>query len=240
MTTDLAGRELLIRMDRVSVRFGQKLALDAVSLQIFRGELITVIGPNGAGKSTLLKTLLGTEKNHSGQIWRKDNISIGYVPQKLNINPQLPMSVKRFLSGLDNNQAMLERVGALDCFHTPIQDLSGGEFQRVLLARALLRRPDLIVLDEPVQGVDFHGQSALYKLMTDLHHSEGFAVLMVSHDLHVVMASVNRVICLNTHICCTGAPQQISERPEYQRLFGEQLGLYSHHVAKAHHAKDSR
>ncbi|WP_343559903.1 metal ABC transporter ATP-binding protein [Kiloniella sp. b19] len=241
--TEMLG-EILVSMNDVSVRFDGQLTLDRISLKLHKGEVITLIGPNGAGKSTLLKTLLGTQRNHSGQVWRRDELSIGYVPQKLNIDPGFPMTVERFLSvpqrhPLKNRKAMLERVGALHCLQRPVQALSGGEFQRVLLARALLRKPDLMVLDEPVQGVDFHGQTALYNLITDLHEEYGFGVLMVSHDLHVVMASTNKVVCLNKHICCTGAPRQVSDDPEYRALFGGQmqdgLAVYHHRHNHSHH-----
>ncbi|WP_082114214.1 ATP-binding cassette domain-containing protein [Kiloniella litopenaei] len=229
--------EPLIQAENLTINFGGKTAIHNVSLTVHKNEIVTLIGPNGAGKSTLLRALLQALKPTSGEVWRKHGLVIGYVPQKLNIDPIMPMTVERFLSipdkrPLSEREAALRDVGALHTLKQAVQSLSGGEFQRVLLARAILRKPDILVLDEPVQGVDFQGQTELYKLISRLKEQSGFGILMVSHDLHIVMAETDRVICINGHICCSGAPTQVSDSPEYLALFGRQtkpgLAVYHH------------
>src|SRR5690606_1691590 len=205
-------------------------------LDIHRREILTIIGPNGAGKSCLLKLILGLYKSSRGELKRASGLTIGYMPQKLSIDPSLPLSVDRFLrlsNPQDGNaiEQALARVGARSLRNAPVQRLSGGEFQRVLLARALLRHPDLLVLDEPAQGVDVNGQIELYQLITRLRDRYGCGVLMVSHDLHLVMATTNTVVCLNRHVCCSGRPEQVSADPAFIALFGEQastLAVYNH------------
>ena len=229
--------EPLIQAENLSIRFGGHTAIQGVNITVHRNEIVTLIGPNGAGKSTLLRALLQAIKPSEGEIWRRHGLVIGYVPQKLNIDPIMPMTVKRFLSipqnrPLNDRKEALKDVGALHTLDHSVQSLSGGEFQRVLLARAILRKPDLLVLDEPVQGVDFRGQTELYKLISRLKEQSGFGILMVSHDLHIVMAETDRVICLNGHVCCSGPPTQVSDSPEYLALFGGQtkpgLAVYHH------------
>ncbi|KKJ75714.1 zinc ABC transporter ATP-binding protein [Kiloniella litopenaei] len=226
-----------MQAENLTINFGGKTAIHNVSLTVHKNEIVTLIGPNGAGKSTLLRALLQALKPTSGEVWRKHGLVIGYVPQKLNIDPIMPMTVERFLSipdkrPLSEREAALRDVGALHTLKQAVQSLSGGEFQRVLLARAILRKPDILVLDEPVQGVDFQGQTELYKLISRLKEQSGFGILMVSHDLHIVMAETDRVICINGHICCSGAPTQVSDSPEYLALFGRQtkpgLAVYHH------------
>ena len=211
--------------------------LEAVDLDLFANSIVTLIGPNGAGKSTLLKVVLGLQAPESGAVRRKQGLVVGYVPQRLKIDPIFPLTVRRFLSlpkkrREDEILTMLEEVGAAYIIDQPVQDLSGGEAQRMLLARALLRRPDLLILDEPLQGVDFSGQISLFKLIERLRHDRGCGIIMVSHDLHIVMAGTDRVICLNRHICCSGQPESVSQHPEYLALFGPQaatgLAVYSH------------
>ena len=205
---------------------------------------MTVIGPNGAGKTTLLRVLLGLIPANSGSIFKKPKLRIGYLPQKVSVDPILPLSVSRIMNLTGNFSSLqienaLEETGVDSLKNKPVFQLSGGEFQRVMLARALLRSPELLVLDEPVQGVDYMGESELYNLIGKLRKSHGCGVLMVSHDLHVVMASTDRVLCLNQHICCEGQPEDVSRHPEYLRLFGldsgSALAIYSHHHDHTHH-----
>ncbi|CAH0525117.1 zinc ABC transporter ATP-binding protein ZnuC [Vibrio hippocampi] len=227
----------LISLDNVTVEFSKRKVLDKVSLTITKGEIITLIGPNGAGKSTLVKVILGLQKQSQGQITRSKGLRIGYVPQKLKLNETLPLNVEHFLSLAGNYSAQerldaLKLVGAEHLMKSNMHQLSGGETQRVLIARALLRRPDLLVLDEPAQGVDVQGQIDLYDLIDTLRHRFGCAVFMVSHDLHLVMAKTNDVICLHHHICCQGSPQIITKHPSYIALFGnatqQTLAFYQH------------
>ncbi len=220
-----AGGELL-RLENVGVRApsGRRILRD-VSFSVRRGEIITIIGPNGGGKTTTVRAALGIVQPTSGAVWRKPGLRIGYTPQKLRPDAILPFTVRRFLAlGIDAPEkhalAALERTGALALADQPLSSLSSGELQRVLIARAMLRRPDLLVLDEPVQGVDFAGEAQLYDLIRSLRDETGCAVLMVSHDLHFVMAGTDKVVCINVHVCCAGTPQAVSEHPEYAGLFG--------------------
>ena len=218
--------------------------LNAVSLKLHRNEIVTLIGPNGAGKTSLVRILLGLVKATSGEIYTRPGARIGYVPQKLHIDPVLPLRVRDFLMTAGRfEQSQLERaldeVGMGHLLGTAVQALSGGEFQRVLLARALLHQPDLLVLDEPAQGVDIIGQQSLYQTIKHIRERHACGVLMVSHDLHLVMAAADQVICLNKHICCTGHPDDVSAHPEYLKIFGqamEGLAPYSHHHDHSHDA----
>lgn len=227
----------LITAQNMSVAYSDTPALSHVSFAIEPGEIVTVIGPNGSGKSTLIKALLGVLSPSTGVINRKQGLRIGYVPQKLSLDSTMPLTVKRFLSLPKRQSAaditrMLARVGIFGVEQQQMATLSGGQFQRVLLARALLVRPDVLILDEATQGLDQTGVAAFYKLIEDIRQEMGCAVLMVSHDLHVVMSATDRVICLNGHICCEGAPTVVSETPEYRALFGVGTGgtlaLYQH------------
>lgn len=227
----------LIAAEKIAVRFGGATVLDGVSLSIERGEIVTVIGPNGSGKSTLMRALLGIVPVTEGRIIHQPGLRIGYVPQKLAIDRGLPMPVRRFLSlprrhSVAETAAALTRVGMTGMEARSMSDLSGGQFQRVLLARALLMQPDILILDEPTQGLDQPGEAAFYRLIDEVRRDSGCAVLMVSHDLHVVMAASDRVICLNGHVCCEGAPHVVSNAPEYRALFGlgtqGALALYQH------------
>ena len=229
--------EALVAARGIDVAFGRSKVLARVDLTVRRGEIVTLIGPNGSGKTTLVRAVLGLLKPQAGEIRRRHGLSIGYVPQRLSIDPALPLTVRRFLC-LPRPQPdaalrqVLDEVGAGYLIEQPIQGLSGGELQRMLLARALLRDPDLLVLDEPLQGVDFNGQLALFELIGAVRQRRDCGVLMVSHDLHLVMAGTDRVICLNHHVCCTGAPEAVSRHPEYLALFGpraaEGLAVYTH------------
>tara|TARA_B110000046_G_scaffold183792_1_gene220705 strand:- start:6866 stop:7630 length:765 start_codon:yes stop_codon:yes gene_type:complete len=227
----------LMTLDSVNKAFSGQHVLQNISLQLNHGEITTLIGPNGAGKSTLVRIVLGLLKPDSGSVLSDANLKIGYMPQKLHIDPTLPISTCRFLQLANASHqachAALESVGIAHLAATPIQKLSGGEMQRALLARAILRKPNLLVLDEPVQGVDVNGQNALYKMIGDLSKTLNCAVLMVSHDLHIVMSATDQVVCLNHHICCQGRPEQVTKDPAYLTIFG-QTALYAHHHDHQH------
>lgn len=228
----------LVSLADVSVRFGGHDALSRVSLAVRPGRIVTVVGPNGAGKSTLVRVALGLQSVDSGTVTRRPGLVVGYVPQKLAVPPTLPLSVRRFLAMAGRGlapaalAAALDRVGAGALSARQVGALSGGELQRVMLARALLRRPDLLVLDEPVGGVDMTGQAEIYDLIATVARAEGRGVLLVSHDLHVVMAATDEVVCLNGHVCCAGHPAQVARHPEYLALFGPRvaasLAVYTH------------
>lgn len=233
----------LIAAEGVTVGYAGGPALRDLTMSIKRGEIVTVIGPNGSGKSTLIKTLLGVLTPSKGRVVTAPGLTIGYVPQELAIDASLPISVRRFLSlpkrrSDDEIRAMLIRVGVPDVENAQLASLSGGQFQRVLLARALLSRPDILILDEPTQGLDQPGVAAFYRLIEEVRQEMGCAILLVSHDLHVVMSATDRVICLNGHICCEGAPDAVMDAPEYRALFGAGTGgalaLYQHHHDHSH------
>ena len=232
----------LIQLEDVGVAFSGQPVLQQVQLALRAGEIVTLIGPNGAGKTTLVRTVLGLLKPDSGTVRRKPRLRIGYMPQKLHVDATLPLSVLRFLRlvpGVDRAAALaaLAEVGAEQVIDSPLQSISGGELQRVLLARALLREPELLVLDEPVQGVDVAGQAELYRLITQLRDRHGCGVLMVSHDLHLVMSATDQVVCLNRHVCCSGHPEQVSNDPAFVELFGQDaksLAIYHHHHDHSH------
>lgn len=243
MQAEMAEREPLISVSDLTVRFGEAAILDSVSLSVRPGEIVIVIGPNGAGKTTLLRAILGLTEPDSGQVSRRSRLRIGYMPQSIAIDDTLPLTVRRFLElggrvAKGRRREVLENVGVSQLLDQPLQRISGGEMQRVLLARALLRDPELLVLDEPAQGLDVAGQADLYELIGQLRGQLGCGILMVSHDLHLVMAAADSVVCLNHHVCCTGAPRDVREHPEYLALFPEtqiaSLGIYTHHHDHAH------
>jgi zinc transport system ATP-binding protein len=224
------------------VRAGRVILSD-IDLDIHAGEILTLIGPNGAGKTTLVRALLGLERPDAGSVTRRPGLKIGYVPQRFEIDRALPMTVERFLALGDGNRkdritAVLAEVGAARVANQQLGELSGGELQRVVLARALLNDPDLLVLDEPVRGVDYVGEADLYALIGRLRDTRGLGVLLISHDLHVVMAQSDRVICLNRHVCCSGVPETVAQHPEYTRLFGPEqartFAVYQHHHDHRH------
>ena len=216
------------------------LALDQVSLQVDAGDFITIIGPNGAGKSVLLKCILGLLRPDSGAVVRRPGLRVGYIPQKMAVERSIPINVQQFLrlARKAPPAALVARTGVADILQTPLRALSGGEIQRVLLTRALAAEPELLVLDEPAQNLDISGQSRLYQLLEEIHRERGIGILMVSHDLHLVMASSRKVICLFHHICCSGEPQAVSQDPKFLSLFGDDfhrlMAVYSHQHGHDH------
>lgn len=232
----------LVTLQNVSVAFGQRRVLSDISLTLKPGKILTLLGPNGAGKSTLVRVVLGLVAPTDGVIKREGKLRIGYVPQKLHLDATMPLTVSRFLRLRPQTRKQdilpaLKRVQAGHLIDAPMQKLSGGETQRVLLARALLNQPQLLVLDEPTQGVDVNGQVALYDLINQLRQELNCSVLMVSHDLHLVMSTTDQVVCLNRHVCCSGHPEQVSGDPAFVELFGknaQSLAIYHHHHDHAH------
>lgn len=237
MSTPLiAARGIGIRLD------GRDILTD-VNVEIHPGEIVTIVGPNGSGKSTLLKALIGAVRLSAGHIERAEGLRIGYVPQKLAIDASLPMTVGRFLSlprrvSAAAIAAALDKAGVPDLAQRQMKDLSGGQFQRVLLARALMDNPQVLLLDEPTQGLDQPGSAAFYRRIEEVRTELGCAVVMVSHDLHVVMAASDRVLCINGHVCCEGTPEIVAGAPEYRALFGSgtkgALALYRHEHSHDH------
>jgi zinc transport system ATP-binding protein len=232
-----SGAGPLVSLSNVGVRRNGRWLVRGVDFSVSRGEIVTLIGPNGSGKSTTVKTAIGVMKADEGKVVRAAGLKVGYVPQKLAIDWTLPLTVRRLmtltgpLSAADMNEA-LDAVGLSHMVDAEVQHLSGGEFQRALMARAIARKPDLLVLDEPVQGVDFSGEIAIYDLIKTIRNTTGCGILLISHDLHVVMAATDTVICLNGHVCCRGTPQAVTQSAEYVRLFGsraaQSLAVYSH------------
>ncbi|WP_299980303.1 zinc ABC transporter ATP-binding protein ZnuC [uncultured Pseudoteredinibacter sp.] len=228
---------LLLEASGLSIYKQGRTLVDNASLRLEAGKVVSLIGPNGAGKTTLVRALMGLVEINEGYISASKGLQIGYMPQKLNLDASLPISVKGFLSLNQNSNREhflhCAQISDVDCiFSRPMQSLSGGELQRVLLCRALLKKPQLLILDEPAQGLDVNGQAELYQLIAQLRDELNCGVLMVSHDLHFVMAATDEVICLNQHICCHGHPEKVSAHPEYLKLFGHNqasnVALYTH------------
>jgi zinc transport system ATP-binding protein len=233
----------LLRTADISLHHEQRNILDQVTLEIRAGEIVTVIGPNGAGKTTLLRIALGLLKPSAGTVWRRPGLKIGYMPQRLQVDWTFPLQVRRFVSMANPHlpsgewQQIIGEVGIEPLLDRPLAGLSGGELQRVLLGRALLRHPELLVLDEPAQGLDVHGQVEFFRLMADIRQRYGCAILLVSHDLHLVMAATDRVVCLNRHICCSGSPGAVTRDPAFLQLFGplaDDLAIYTHDKKHRH------
>ena len=230
--------EPLLIAENIGLTIRDNPILHNVNLRVAAGEIVALIGPNGAGKSTLVRVLLGLLRPDSGRVWSRPGLRVGYMPQRLALDNTLPLSVQRFVTlGTPavraRVQAVLAEVGAAHVLDSPVQAVSGGELQRVMLARALLREPDLLVLDEPIQGVDLNGQYELYDLISSLRRTHGCGMLMVSHELHLVMATTDHVLCLNRHVCCSGHPDHVARDPAYLDLFGidgaRRLAVYHHH-----------
>ena len=222
-------KEYLLKAESICKKFGERVIVDKVNISIKAGEIITIIGPNGGGKSTLAKILVGILKPDSGKLKYAKKIKIGYMPQKIKINPAIPVNVSYFLKLQSSKDIMniSAETGITHLLNSSIHDLSGGEMQRVMLARALLINPDLLILDEPEQNVDITGQDDIRKILIELNKKHNIAILTISHDLHLVMRSSNHVICLNHHICCEGVPETLSKDQAY-------LALYSHHHEHKH------
>ena len=237
--------KVLVEVAGVELKLGGNPILTGVDLTVSDGEIVALIGPNGSGKTTLVGVVLGLLKPDRGRVYMRAGTRVGYVPQRVVVDRALPLAVGRFLllgtrATSARLRAVLEEVGALHVVDHPIQWVSGGEMQRALLARALLREPDLLVLDEPIQGVDVTAQGELFDLITRIRDRRGCGVLMVSHDLHLVMASTDTVVCLNHHVCCTGIPEVVSRHPAYLALFGplaeKGLAVYAHQHDHRHGA----
>ncbi len=243
VTPLMVPKKGLVSANRISLKLGARTVIDDVSLTVHAGEIVTVIGPNGAGKTTLGRLMLGLAKPDHGTIERAPNVRVGYVPQRFAIDGAIPLNVARFMTlGHKASEAQvagaLEETGAAHLMQSSISTLSGGEFQRVLLARALMAAPDFLVLDEPVQAVDYAGEAQLYDLIAAIRNRRGCGMLLISHDLHMVMKASDKVICLNRHICCQGGPQAVANDPAYLKLFGlsglDALGIYRHRHDHAH------
>ena len=230
------NKKILLKVENVSFSQNNKWLVRGVSLEVKQGEIVTLIGPNGSGKSTTAKIALGIFKNTEGKVNKFTN-KISYVPQKISIDWTLPIRVIDFMSLIeepsdDQINIALNLTSVEHLRNKNLSDLSGGEFQRVLIARAIAKQPDLLVLDEPVQGVDFKGEIALYELIKKISEELNCGILLISHDLHVVMSATDFVVCLNGHVCCSGTPQVVAKNNEYQELFGDRassiLSLYEH------------
>lgn len=237
----------LIQLENVSLRRSDKSILSNVTLDVVPDQFMTIIGPNGSGKTTLIRIILGLLTPTQGVVKRQKNLKIGYVPQKISIDYALPLQVKDFLSLFASESCVhdvLESVGASHLLKCSVHHLSGGEFQRMMLAQALIKKPDLLVLDEPLQGVDVVGQESLYALIAETQKKYRCTVVLVSHDLHFVHTASDRVICLNGHICCAGKPQEVRASPEYLALFkgkwATNLAIYQHHHDHAHEHEHKR
>ena len=228
---------MLINVKNLCVGYGNKKVLQNVNISLRKNEIVTIVGPNGSGKTTLIKAIIGSAPITSGEVFISPNLKIGYVPQVLNIDRSLPLTVERFLrlenkrdnKGYFNSQKVL---GSDELLFKQISALSAGQLQRVLLARALVNKPEILLLDEATRGLDQPGSAAFYREIEEIRNTTGCAILMISHDLHVVMSASNRVICLNGHICCQGEPQSVASSPEYKSMFGSNvdgtLALYQH------------
>ena len=235
-------KKILVQLENVGVFQNNKWLVEDVSLKVEKGKIVTLIGPNGSGKTTTAKIALGIHKNIKGKV-KKFTDKIGYVPQKISIDWTLPIRVTDFMQlthDLKENEIenALSLTGVKHLKNNDLRNLSGGEFQRVLIARAISKKPDLLVLDEPVQGVDFNGEIALYELIKTISDKINCGILLISHDLHVVMTATDYVVCLNGHVCCSGSPSSVAKNKEYQKLFGDRastiLSVYEHRHDHTH------
>lgn len=227
---------MLIEISKLEVKYGSKKVLQNINLSLNASEIVTIVGPNGSGKTTLFKAIIGSVPFSKGKISIKPNLRIGYVPQQLKVDQTLPITVERFLKLATRNNNDIEKMiaffGSENIFKEQINSLSGGQMQRVLLARALVNEPEILLLDEATRGLDQPGIAAFYRKIENISKETNCAILMISHDLHVVMSASDRVICINGHICCQGTPENVATSPEYQTLFGSNIdgsfALYRH------------
>ncbi len=228
---------MLIEATNLNIRYGKKTVLKNVTLSLTKGEIVTIVGPNGSGKTTLFKAIIGAVPIFKGKIKIESNLKIGYVPQHISIDRSLPMTVDRFLSlpNKKNNESFKKAVhvaGIENLSNHQLHSLSGGQMQRVLLAKAIITKPEVLLLDEATRGLDQPGAAWFYQKIKQIREETGCAILMISHDLHVVMGASDRVICLNGHICCQGTPEKVALSPEYETLFGSNdtgtFALYKH------------
>jgi zinc transport system ATP-binding protein len=235
-------KKLLVKLENAGVQRMSKWLVKGISFEISQGQIVTLIGPNGSGKTTTAKMILNIMNADEGQITRNTD-KMAYVPQKINIDWTMPLRVIDFMkitNNLNDNQVVesLTTTGVDKLLYNQIHNLSGGEFQRVLIARAIAKKPDLLVLDEPVQGVDYNGEIALYNLIKKISVNLNCGILLISHDMHFVMSTTDHVVCLNGHICCSGTPSSVVKNPEYIKLFGEHnsetLSYYQHHHDHSH------
>ena len=235
-------KKLLVKLENAGVQRISKWLVKGISFEISQGQIVTLIGPNGSGKTTTAKMILNIMNPDDGQITRNTD-KMAYVPQKINIDWTMPLRVIDFMkitNNLNDNQVLesLTTTGVDKLLYNQIHNLSGGEFQRVLIARAIAKKPDLLVLDEPVQGVDYNGEIALYNLIKKISVNLNCGILLISHDMHFVMSTTDHVVCLNGHICCSGTPSSVVKNPEYIKLFGEHnsetLSYYQHHHDHSH------
>ena len=230
-------KDILVSLNNAGVCVSDKWLVRGVSLEVCRGEIVTLIGPNGSGKTTTAKMALGVVNPSEGTAQCRSDICVSYVPQKLSVDWTMPLTVNRFMTltqtaNESDVQRALTSAGIEHLKKSEVRTLSGGEFQRVLLARAVVNTPELLVLDEPVQGVDFNGEIALYRLIEEIRTALNCGIILISHDLHVVMSRTDRVICLNGHVCCSGSPEAVAAAPEFKTLFGDraanELAFYKH------------
>ena len=236
------NKKTLVKLENASVEKNKKILVKHISLEVKRGEIVTLIGPNGSGKTTTAKMALGINKNFEGSVQRYTS-QIGYVPQKVMIDWTLPIRVNDFmqLTSKINPEEVNEALNFTGVDHLKnknLNELSGGEFQRVLIARAIAKKPELLVLDEPVQGVDFKGEISLYELIRSISEKTNCGILLISHDLHVVMSATDYVVCLNGHVCCSGTPKKVANSDQYRELFGDRastmLSIYEHNHDHSH------
>ena len=237
------GKDTLVALDGAGLSISNKWLVREVSMSVSAGEIVTLIGPNGSGKSTTAKMALGIMTPSEGSVFRRENARVSYVPQRLSIDWTMPLRVNRFISltrflQKKEIKRVLSMTETEHLYDAEVRTLSGGEFQRVLLARAIAHSPQFLVLDEPVQGVDFNGEIALYKLIENIRNELNCGIILISHDLHVVMSTTDRVICLNGHVCCSGTPAVVATEPEFRTLFGDraanELAFYKHHHDHEH------